>query len=176
MANKKLDDKEALAAAIEMEEKGIKFFKESAQKSKDNMAKEVFEFLAGEEVKHIDAIRAFNKNYLAGKKSNMEKLIEGMKASKGPSPIDILFKGLDKKAPTSGSDLEVYRFAQDFERRGEQFYRKAESEAKDPNAKKLYGFLIGEEKKHFKIVESCLLYFENPEEFFHQREKWHVEG
>ena len=176
MTDKKLNDQEALAAAIEMEEKGYNFFKDSAKKSKDNMAREVFDFLAGEELKHIGAIKQFHKNFLAGKSSDMKVLIDGMKRPQGASPIDALFAGLDKTAPTSGSDLDVYRFALDFERRGELFYRQAETDAVDPGAKKLYGFLIGEERSHFKIVESCLLYFENPEEFFHQREKWHVEG
>src|SRR5512139_1501078 len=111
MTEKKMTDKEALTAAIELEEKGIKFFRESAQKSRDKMAKEVFDFLAGEEIKHIEAIKEFYGNFIAGKQSDVQKLIESMKAPQGSTPIDKLFMGLDKKVPTSGSDLEVYRFA-----------------------------------------------------------------
>lgn len=171
-----LPDKEALVAAIEMEEKGYTFFKNTAVKAENSFAKEVFDFLAGEELRHIEAIKRFQEDYLKGKSDNAESLIEGIKSGKGVAALEQLFAQLVKSTPLAGSDLDAYKFAMDFELKGEAFYKKAEAGAKDPNAKKLYGFLVGEERKHFKIVESCLAYFENPSEFFHQREKWHLEG
>jgi rubrerythrin len=171
-----LPDKKALDAAIEMEEKGYSFFKDSAAKAKDKFAGEVFEFLAGEELGHIMAIKKFHETYMAGKGSDADSLIKDIKRNKIKTAIDDLFAQLSQKAPVSGSDLDVYQFAMDFERKGEVFYKKAESEAVDPGARKLYGFLVGEERHHFKIVEACLAYFDNPAEFFHQKEKWHLEG
>ena len=176
MNDTNLPDKKALAAAIEMEEKGHKFYMETATKADNKLAKEVFEYLAAEEQNHITAIKKFNAEFLKGAATRIEAIIDDIKKGKGTTAFDQLFKSLSKTVPTGGSDIDAYKFASDFERRGEAFYKKAESEAVDKNAKKLYGFLVGEEKKHFKIVESCLLYFDNPEEFFHQREKWHVEG
>ena len=176
MVQTDLHDKDALAAAIEMEERGYTFFKDSAAKAGNPFAREVFDYLSGEELRHLEAIRKFQNDYLAGKSSGAETLIDGMKTAKGTAVLQQLFDGLSKTSPVGGSELDVYKFAMDFERKGEAFYKKAEAEAVDPNAKKLYGFLVGEERKHFKIVESCLAYFENHAEFFHQREKWHLEG
>jgi rubrerythrin len=176
MTDKSLPDKKALDAAIDMEEKGHKFFVDSAAEAKDKLAKEVFQFLAGEELNHIKAIKRFNEEYLKGKSSDSERLIDDIKKGVSIRAIEELFKALTRATPLAGSDLDVYKFAMDFERKGEAFYKKAEAEAKDLNAKKLYGFLVGEERRHFKIVESCLNYFENPAEFFHQREKWHLEA
>ncbi len=175
MSHINLPDKKALDAAIEMEEKGYAFFKDSASKAADSFAKEVFDFLAGEELKHIEAIKIFYGGYIQGNTIMTDSLIEGMKSSLSAA-LDQLYKHLGEKVPVAGSELDVYNFAMDFERKGEAFYKKAEAEAVDPNARKLYGFLIGEERRHFKIVESCLSYFENPAEFFHQREKWHMEA
>jgi len=176
MAQTNLRDRDALAAAIEMEERGYTFFKDSAAKAGNSFAMEVFDFLSGEELRHLEAIRKFQKDFLAGKSGGAETLIDGMKAGRKITALQQLFDGLSKTSPVGGNELDVYKFAMDFELKGEAFYKKAEAEAVDTNAKKLYGFLVGEERKHFKIVESCLAYFENPAEFFHQREKWHLEG
>jgi rubrerythrin len=169
-------EEKALSAAIEMEEKGFSFFKDTAARAKDQFAKEVFEFLAAEELNHIKAIEKFQADYIKGNSTDPGNLIKGMANSAAREAITHLFQQLSATTPTEGTEIEVYKFAMDFERKGENFYKKAESEAVDPNAKKLYAFLVEEERRHFKIVESCLDYFENPAEFFHQREKWHLEG
>jgi len=176
MSKMNLPEKEALSAAIEMEKKGYDFFQKTADKTGKSPAGEVFDFLAAEELNHIKAIESFNREYLAGGKVSAERTIEALKAGKPKKAIEQLFKDLTESTPVGGGDLDAYKFAMDFERKGEAFYRKAEASASDPNAKKLFGFLVGEERKHFKIVEACLAYFDNPEEFFHQREGWHLEA
>lgn len=175
MNHTKLPDKQALSASIEMEEKGYAFYKETASKARDPLAREIFNFLAGEEMHHIEAIKGFYDDYIAGKAQDAERLIKRINDSKSRA-ITELFSILTKDVPIEGGELDAYNFAIDFERKGEAFYKKAEAEAIDADAKKLYGFLVGEERKHFKIAESCLLYFENPAEFFHQREQWAVDG
>ena len=176
MSEMNLLEKEALSAAIEMEKKGYEFFKKSADEAGAKMAKEVFDFLATEELNHIKAIEKFNSEFLSGGTGDVDSAIEGMKAGRASEAIGKLFASLADSTPVTGSELDVYKFAMDFERKGEQFYKNAAETAVDPNAKKLFKFLVGEEKKHFKIVEACLAYFDNPEEFFQQREGWHLEG
>lgn len=176
MSHTEHTEEKALSAAIEMEEKGFSFFKDTAARAKDQFAKEVFEFLAAEELNHIKAIEKFHADYIKGNSVDPGNLIKDMANTAAREAITHLFQQLSASIPTEGTETEVYKFAMDFERKGENFYKKAESEAVDPNAKKLYAFLVEEERRHFKIVESCLDYFENPAEFFHQREKWHLEG
>jgi len=176
MSEMNVSEKKALEAAIEMEKKGHKFFSDTAAKADEELAKEVFTFLAAEELNHIKAIEKFNQEFLSGGDVSADNLIDEIRENKPRKTIDELFKNLSGTVPVKGTNLEAYQFAMDFERKGGEFYKKSESEAVDPGAKKLFGFLVGEERNHFKIVESCLLYFENPEEFFHQRESWHMEG
>jgi len=176
MSDLDMSVKEALTAAIEFEKKGYDFFSETAEKADDELAKEVFSFLAIEELNHIKAIEKFNQEFLSGGDVNADEVIAEMKENKPRQTINELFKNLSGTVPAEGTNLDAYKFAMDFERKGGEFYKKAEAEATDPGARKLFGFLVGEERNHFKIVESCLLYFDNPEEFFHQRESWHMEG
>jgi rubrerythrin len=174
MSHSDFPEQKVLDAAIDLEEKGHKFFKESAAKTDNLLAREVFEYLSTEELNHLKAIKSFGAGYVKGQVANTDSLIQSIKDHK--SPADLIFAQIAKAAPLEGDELDVYKFALDFEIKSEKFYIKAESEATDPAAKKLYGFLIGEERRHGKIIESCLAYFENPAEFFHQREKWHFEA
>ncbi len=171
----KSPDKQALSESIEMEEKGYSFYKDTAGKTADPLARQIFDFLAAEELHHIEAIKEFYNNYNAGKAQNVDQFIKSIGSLKSKA-ITNLFKTLAEGVPIAGGELDAYKFGIDFERKGEAFYKKAEAEVLDADAKRLYSFLVGEERRHAKILESCLLYFENPAEFFHQREQWAVDG
>ena len=170
------DQKEALAAAIEMEKQGQTFYKTTAGKTKDKMTKSVFEFLSNEELKHIDAIKVFYDAEMAGEDIDFGSIISDSKNVAAKKAIGKLFRGLDQKAPVDKPDLEAYKFARDFEKNGERFYRQALDKSTDPEVKKLFSFLVEEEKRHFQMIDDSLAFLEDPAEWFHRREKWHVEG
>jgi len=58
--------KEMLKKAIEMEEKGYKFYIDSAKKVEDSVTKKTFEFLAKNEIQHIKIIKIFYKGIAKG--------------------------------------------------------------------------------------------------------------
>ncbi len=119
------DQKEALQMAIEMEKEGQSFYKKTAQKASDKMTRQVFDFLANEELKHIEAIKTFYDAEIAGKTTDFEKILAGQTPEKARQAIMNLFKGLGDKAPVDKPDLDAYNFARDFEKNGENFYRKS---------------------------------------------------
>ncbi len=170
------NEKEALSMAIEMEQEGRTFYLKTAEKTTDKMTKEVFEFLANEESKHIDAIKTFYDNVIAGTKSNYHEIIGGNTPEIAKKAIYNLFKGLSEKVPTDKPDIEAYGFARDFEKNGEKFYREAAQKAEDENVKLLFEFLVDEEVRHFEMIDDSMAFLENPDEWFHRQEKWHVEG
>lgn len=166
----------AYKSAIELEREGHEFFTESARKSQNKLGKEVFQFLAKEEFKHIEAIEAFRNSRREGRSFAMEAVTSKSEAESLHSGIQKLFRQVSKEVKPGDAELEVYQLGMNFESRGMDFYKKAQEEAGDLRAKELFGFLVGEEQKHFKILEECRNYMENPEEYFHRREGWHVEG
>ena len=176
MANKFKDQKEALALSIEMEKEGYSFYKKTAENAADEMTKDVFEFLAKEELKHIDAIKTYYDAEIANSKVDIASIKGSQAHEDAKKAILNLFEGLDKKVPVDKPDLEAYRFARDFEKNGERFYREAASEATDPNVIKLFEFLVEEELRHFQMIDDSLAYLENPAEWFHRLEKWHMNG
>ncbi|MCP4580605.1 MAG: ferritin family protein [candidate division Zixibacteria bacterium] len=168
--------KEALSMAIEMEKEGQSFYRKTADKASDKMTKQVFEFLAGEEMKHIEAIKNFYDSEIAGQSSDFNEILGSYTPEKTRRAILGLFKGLGEKAPVDKPDMEAYSFARDFEKNGENFYREAASKATDENVKKLFEFLVEEEVRHFQMIDDSMAFLENPSEWFHRQEKWHVEG
>lgn len=168
--------KEALAMAIEMEKEGQSFYEKTAARATDKLTQDVFKFLANEELNHIKAIEQFYKAEIAGSKTDFESAIGKRTPDAARTAIARLFKGLDKTVPVDKPDLEAFRFARDFEKRGEKFYRKAAAGATNAQVKKLFNFLVEEELRHFQMVDDSMAYLENPDEWFHRQEKWHVEG
>ncbi|PJA26565.1 MAG: hypothetical protein CO189_10215 [candidate division Zixibacteria bacterium CG_4_9_14_3_um_filter_46_8] len=176
MPGKIQTQEEALAASIEMEKKGQDFYKKTAVKASTKLTRDLFEFLAREELKHIEAIKTFYHAGLSGGKREFDDVVSGVDPAKARKAIGKLFEGLDKKAPVDKSDLETYKFARDFELNSEKFYREAALKAIDAEVKKLFEFLAEEEKRHFKMLDDSMAYLENPQEYFHRLEGWHVEG
>lgn len=166
----------AYESAIALEREGHRFFSDSAEKSQDKLAKEVFEFLAKEELKHIESIEDFRKSRRQGRSFAMEAVTSKSGAETLHRGIEKIFKELEKEAKPTAADLEVYQLGMNLEARGVTFYRKVHEEARDLRAKELFAFLVEEEQRHYKILEDCYNYMENPAEFFHRREGWHVEG
>ena len=135
MNDMNITEKEALSVAIEMEKKGQKFFSETASKADEELAKEVFTFLAAEEMNHIIAIEKFNREFLSGVDVSADDVIAEMRENKPRKTLDELFKNLSGSPPLEGTNLDAYKFAMDFERKGGEFYKKAEAEAADRRQK-----------------------------------------
>lgn len=176
MTDKFKNQKEALVMSIEMEKEGYNFYKKTAETATDKMTKDVFEFLAGEELKHIEAIKKYYDAEIAKSTIDFDSFIGSHTSENVKKAIMNLFDGLDKKIQVDKSDIEAYRFARDFEKKSESFYREAATKATGPNVKKLFEFLVEEEIRHFQMIDDSIAYLENPAEWFHRIEKWHVEG
>jgi len=176
MADNPKTEKEALAASIEMEKKGHDFYVKSAARSSNPHAADIFNFLAREELRHIEAIKSFYDSELSRGKSDFDTIVESADPVMARTAIASLFDGFDENASANKSDLDALGFARNFERKGVEFYRAASARSETSRVKKLFDFLADEEERHFKMVDDSMVYFENPEEWFHRREGWHVEG
>lgn len=62
------------------------------------------------------------------------------------------------------------------ELKGYNFYKKSAEEAKHPNVKALFEFLIKEEDAHYHLLSNALSYFKNPGSYFQSEEEWFFEG
>lgn len=168
---------EATKLAIDMEKKGQKAYSDMAARSKNELGKKVFSYLAKDEIAHIEAIKEFSAKIAGGKDlPDVEKLV-AREHHKGDSAIFNRPLGeLKDKAGIDASDLKAYKIAMQTEKDGYDFYKECLEGATDEMVKKLFKFLIEEESTHYQILQDTYQYLAHPADWFAQQERPILEG
>jgi rubrerythrin len=170
------DELKALKLAIDNEKTIRAFYLKNAKKLKNEIARKTFIFLADEELKHIDAIDAFNKSIHEGDEPFVESGTEDEALNEVREFFSDTVKVAVEKAVASESDLKAYEAGLVLEQKGYEFYKKSADKAEHPNVKKLFEFLMKEENSHYALISNALNYLKNPDEYFQGEESWFFEG
>jgi rubrerythrin len=139
--NTKKDFKDMLLAALHMEEKGYEFYKVQGAKAKNKITKDVFLFLADNELLHIENIKNFHDHMKAGKKFTSPGLTQA--SASRAKELDIFSKSideLDSKISSDDTDIKACEFAMDFEKRGYNYYNEMLSNAENEQARDFLRF------------------------------------
>jgi rubrerythrin len=151
--------------ALEFEDEGHRFYARSAEETGDPLGREMFRFLAGEEMKHIAKLRSVEQKLT--KDEAWESLAEkGIAAERWN--IRSVAQGLAQEmrlrsaigADTSGQ--KALEIAEELERRGKAFYENAWRRIRDQAGRDLFAFLEREEEEHLRVITATREYFENP--------------
>lgn len=130
-----------LKQALEIEEKGRRFYLEAAQTTQDKRGQEIYATLADDELKHYDLI----------KRQQTALTDKGMWAKSSEiKPVDIdlskpLFpegrEALEKKVTAKSNDWDALIFGLDIETQSYDLYRRAASGTTDVSGKQMFEFL-----------------------------------
>lgn len=145
--------KDMLKKALDMEEKGYKFYIDSAKKAEDSVTKKTFEFLAKNEIEHVKIIKMFYEGM--AKAGAFPDLAADNARDNASEDITIFarnIKELKEKIKPGESDREALEFAMEFENSGYSYYQEFLKESKDKNLTKLLSFLLKEEDRHCKAL------------------------
>jgi len=168
----------ALKTAIEMEKKAHDLYIGASKKTMNKLGKETLEAIAAKELDHIAAINKFSEK-MSGDKNYEEAVLEIKPKSKEDYILPIvekLTKELDAKIKPD-SDLEkAYAVAIGMEKESYDLYKRLAGESKDPDVKKFFEFLMGEENTHYELFRETLEYLNRPWDWFKEQERWIVEG
>jgi rubrerythrin len=157
---------ETLNKALEMEEKGYKFYKDAAKKSQNDMTRKTFDFLADNETLHIEVIKNFYNTLKKGKSPLIE--LKDVK-SKRLEDLDIFSKSisaLNEKVKAVDDDKKAYEFAMEFENSGYKYYENTLKEVKDEELINLLKFLLKEESKHYDLLMNAYTYLTDSHNWF----------
>ena len=166
------DINKALETALDMEEKGYKIYMEAAGKTKNKLGKYTLEVIAAKELDHIKAI----KNYARNINQAIED-INPMDKNDYIRPIMAKLKSELNTGVKSDSDLEkAYAVALGLEKASYDFYKKQAAETDEPQSKKFFEFLMGEENTHFELLTETLEYLNKTGDWYREQERWIVEG
>lgn len=159
-----------LEYAIKMELDGEKYYRGQAEINKDNPLHIVCNLLAEEEKNHAQI--------LENKKSNSAYQLINTDFLSNANNVFTDAKGIEMQETDYPSQLDFYRIASDMEKESIDLYQKFLSDATEDKEKKLFEFLLYQEKQHFEALEEMSRLLQNAEwwiespEFGRRREEY----
>lgn len=168
MNDKMKDILEPFRIALKLEREGKQFFIDAAASTKSRLARQTFEFLAGEEDRHIAKIEEFYRSLeISDGKEPID--MEDSDADQKLSAFNEMLANLKDEKDVLDSDIKAYEYALKFENGAEELYEEQMNNATDPRIKKFYKWLIDEESMHSRLLTSCLKFAEDPTAWFEKR-------
>lgn len=170
---------DALKMAVDMEKNGYDIYMKAAKKTSNELGKATLQAIAAKELDHIKAIGEFSKK-IGAKDPVLDIAISLINVKNKKDYILPIFERLRNELDAKvnpDSDLgKAYEVAMQLEKESYDLYKKLAGEAVDPQVKKFFEFLMGEENTHYELLEETLQYLNHPGDWFAEQERWIVEG
>lgn len=153
--------------AMQMEKDGENYYRDSAQKINNAGLKKILGMLADAEVKHYDILQKMKKNEKTQAPhteilSNVKNIFVEMQEAKDTVGVNI-------------SQKELYKKAQEIEKKSQEFYSEKATEVSDQSQKELFLKVAEEEKKHYWILENILNFISRPQNWLENAEWYHLD-
>jgi rubrerythrin len=136
--------------AIMLEIRGREFFDHAAAEAHNALGKKMFERLAEEEVKHLDA---FSKLFSAVIKSDEWKKFVKAEELKGKSAV-IEELGMRLEQAKDGSEIEALRIGMELELKAIDFFKNCAEKGDDKIAKDIFIKIADEERFHYDLLQA----------------------
>lgn len=159
---------DVLNFAIELEKKGEKLYRDLAQKVINDISIKTLNFLADEERHHTEKIEKFNQALTKQGKFEVEAECRSALPGRLSSFLKDFTEKKAKEVKMSDSDIDVYGVALKMEKESYDLYEDAYSKSDDEDLKKFFKFLMGEEEKHYALLEASKKYLEDPSYYFEE--------
>lgn len=151
---------DATAFAIRLENDGITFFAEAAERTRNPLGKVMFLSFLEDEKEHIRRIKMLTLGIV-----EPETCIGELDPDNPRERLKTIFKDMSKKikkeVTTDSNDLDAIKVALNIERKVYKFYENASTRALNVREKELYKFLAKEEIIHFQILKNAYTYLSN---------------
>ncbi len=162
-----------LALLNERTEKG--FYENEARRSRNILARAMFESLARDEEEHIDRIERLHQRLLRDRLWPRDVPLE-VKGTRLRETLLGAARKAGSAADNDGDDLAAIGKALAFEEKGERFYLELAAACENPMEKTFFGFLAGIEREHRLSLSDSLAYFEDPSGWLEAHEKITLDG
>jgi rubrerythrin len=140
----------AIKEAIRLEINGRNFFNHAAEMTHNEHGKKMFQKLAEEEMKHIEAFSKLFTEIL--KEEDWKKYVKAEEL-RGESPLIEKLKERMKGAEGK-SETQALSIGMELEENAIQFFQKAAGEVDDPAASEIFRKISEEEKFHYDLLQA----------------------
>jgi rubrerythrin len=152
--------------AMQMEKDGEEYYRQLAQKAGNKGVKTILTMLADEEVKHYNAIEKIKTQKTQIAESDIltdaKNVFVQIKESGESFDFDI-------------NQTELYKKAQDIEKKSRDFYTEKANEVTEEYQKELFLKLAIEEQKHYVLLDNIIDFVSRPEQWLEDAEFFHLE-
>ncbi len=170
-----MDRMTSIELALKNEQTEMDFYLGEAKRSKNALARGMFETLANDEHEHMKRIRILHARLLEQGSwprdvalevcgTNVKKVLEGMAGRTGAE------KDHDH------DDVAALEKARAFEGKGTKFYADLATCCENPMEKNFFTFLSQIEREHLRSIEKTLAFFKDPASWSMERERSGLDG
>lgn len=152
--------------AMQMEKDGEDYYRQLARQTENKGLKTILTMLADEEVKHRNAIEKMKQE-----KPQLAKTTILDDARN----VFVRMKKSGEKFDFYIGQKELYRKAQDIEKKSQDFYTEKANKVKQEYQKDIFLKLAEEEKKHYFLLENIIEFVSRPETWLENAEVFHLE-
>jgi rubrerythrin len=170
-----MDRMASIELAMKNEKTEMEFYTREASRSRNALAKAMFETLAHDELEHMTRITG-----LHAKLTQTGSWPETVKLEvAGTNIATVIDKTLDHVGSATehdDDDVAAIKRAITFETNGERFYAELTRVCENPQEKEFFSFLSGIEREHKLSLTDTLAYLVDPEAWLEQHERSGLDG
>ena len=164
-----------LNTALELEEKGKKYYDQAAKTTKNKFGREIWKILADYELEHIQKIREIYDSLKGGGAWSEE--LASMTVSKDiGSVLRKLTEKQKEHIKADTGDVEALDVGVDFESASIKFYEDHLAQAEDHLEKKFIKAMVAEERGHLNLLADLRYYYTDPESWFMEESRAGLDG
>lgn len=162
--------KQALQTALDFEEKGQALYEQTVAKTFNPVVRKTFEYLALQEINHINEIKEFMM------RENPDMELKGDKIEGVKRFFSMTIEEFKEKLEISEDDLAAHELALDLEQKSYDFYKEQLDQAPDEPTKRFFKFLMEQENAHYELIQKAYEFIKDPVSFQVDAEDWMFEG
>jgi rubrerythrin len=163
-----------LSTALEMEEKGKKYYDEAALGCRNPLGREVYDMLARYEIQHVERIQTIYDGLTQGRGWN-----EDASAFAVVSDLSEAFRALARKHESTkadASDIQAIEVGIEFEDAAIRFYQGQLPQAIGVVEQKFIQAMIAEERGHLNLLTDLKYYYTDPAGWLLEKSRGTLDG
>jgi rubrerythrin len=170
-----MDRMSSIELALKNEQTEMEFYRHEARRSKNPLARTMFENLAKDEEEHMTRIRTLHQKLVSGGSWPEDVPIE-VRGTNIREVLDGLVRKQGSGENHDRDDMQALDQAAEFEAKGARFYSNLAGQCDNPMEKNFFSFLSRIEKEHHLSVTDSLAYLRDPQAWMMEHERSGLDG
>jgi rubrerythrin len=170
-----MDRMSSIELALKNEKTEMEFYRNEANRSRNPLAKAMFESLSKDEQEHMTRIQGLHQKLLSDG-SWPEDVPIDVNDTNVPKILSELVGQVGSSDDHDNDDEKALERAIEFEAKGARFYAELADACENPAEKRFFLFLSRIEKEHHLSITDSLAYLRDPDGWMMQREGAGLDG